>query len=188
MRAIAVAAAVLFTAVEARADDDTIQLDTEPRVVVAAPPAFAPPASLDEYRLRLKERKNALWASREAGDAVAEQRVRHDLDELSEWYRSNTHKASSGMFAGGAVMVGVGGGALVVGAFVVAIGFASTCFICTGQNNDHTAVTAGGILMLAGGIVAVAGIPLLIIGSRRVIGPPETSLFIGPTSGIRVTF
>ncbi|MEJ7728754.1 MAG: hypothetical protein WKG00_06020 [Polyangiaceae bacterium] len=121
---------------------------------------------------------------------------------------------STGMMVTGIVLTGVGVIALLSGAIVytsatTARQYDTLCSgdVCSYENRDGEKV-AGVAVMIAGGAAIAIGIPLLVIGARKVpvrggAGAPaeperrdrdddeegETSLFISPRStGLRMTF
>lgn len=189
MKSVALGAAIVLLAIDARADD-TIQLEDEPvqQQQLQPPPSFTPPATLEEYRLRLSERKQALRYAKEDQDGAAIARIQADIHQIDGWYRANTHVNSSGMFIGGIAMAGLGVAGLVAGLTMIFVGANVGCIICTRPSSSSDLITGGIVVTATGIVVGLSGIPLAIIGHRRVIGPPEISLFLGPTSGIQGTF
>lgn len=169
-----------LVAADARADD-VVTLDPEPRPATVQR-GFQPPQSLDEYRSRLDERRLALRSAREH-DVYARAAIESDISLLKDWYQSSTRIRSPAMFGGGIAMVVVGGGSFIAGATMELA--AGLCIFCS--QKDQGLIVGGAALMIGGGVVALSGIPLMVLGRQRELAV-EVSLFMGPTSGIQGTF
>jgi hypothetical protein len=107
------------------------------------------------------------------------------------------HRRSTGMMVTGAILTGVGGLGILIGAVVVGTATRQ----CTAYDagyigpvdcSDEDQQLAGAITMIAGGALLAVGIPLLVIGAKKVPvteseQPTEASLrptvSLGPGSG-----
>ncbi|MBW2536359.1 MAG: hypothetical protein JRI55_33040 [Deltaproteobacteria bacterium] len=97
---------------------------------------------------------------------------------------------SSGLLWGGVAVSGLGG-AMILGGLVATLvgGIGGTTAAISGNSSDtaEDAVAAGPILLIAGGVAALAGVPLIIAGAVKVPRKGTTALTptisIGPTGG-----
>ena len=86
---------------------------------------------------------------------------------------------SPGLFAGGVVAVGVGMATVLLGSYFVASApgrieiYCDTPSFPCAYKTDAQRLTGGAIMMAAGTLVGVAGIPMWFIGARRVVVPDE---------------
>lgn len=83
-------------------------------------------------------------------------------------------RRSSGMMAGGIVMISVGGLGLIIGSALALSSGSSCSFDFSGSCSRDTGAQTAGYGMMIGGIISVAvGIPLLVYGAKKVPVRPE---------------
>lgn len=159
-----VASALLCVAIEAHADDDAPFLEDEPARATPEP-TWAIPKSIDEYDERIHESTKALGTARREKRWVEADRLEEEVDMLDTWYAKNTHLHSPAMFVSGVMMVALGGGAVVVG-------FPTLLLVNADQCSSRCGPFVGGLAMIIGGsVLAGLGVPLMIVGSAREMGP-----------------
>ncbi len=94
-------------------------------------------------------------------------------------------RRSSGMMAGGIVLLSAGGLGLVIGS-IVALSARCGFTVFGGCNPDTTAQSAGYGMMIGGVIGIAVGIPLLVYGAKKVPvkmdGAPATAWIGAPTA------
>jgi hypothetical protein len=99
---------------------------------------------------------------------------------------------SIGMMVGGIVLTAGGVVALSMGALVYIAATSIQCD-CIGPGacdcSDEKG-EVGGIALMAGGVLGLGvGIPLIVLGARKVPAEPETAVLIGPgAAGLRCRF
>jgi hypothetical protein len=123
------------------------------------------PVSVEEYKTLRRELKEDLKAAERADRDDEARAIRRDMDTVEGWYSEDTEKRSVGAFAGGFVMIGVGGAAVIGGLLVVA--FAGLGNALGGDNDEE--VAGGAIAAFTGLGLVGGGIPLVIWGGGRVM-------------------
>lgn len=126
-----------------------------------------PPSTVEGYdttRERLERRVQTT-----TGD---EQRwARSDLAQLERWYGEDVRR-SPGMLAAGIVLL-CASPALTVGGGMLAVGDLNFSFSGGGGRSDGDRQYAGYAMVLGGLLALAAGIPLTVLGARRVIRTPS---------------
>lgn len=108
---------------------------------------------------------------------------------------------STPLFVSGIVALSLGGVGVIAGSVLWGAGSSQYELYCTddsgfaspcGEADDPDKRDAGVGLLVAGGVLAAAGIPMLIVGGRRVPkdeAPPSVSAAVGPRGAtVRLTF
>lgn len=108
---------------------------------------------------------------------------------------------SSPMFVGGIVALSLGGVGLIAGSVLYGSGASKYDVYCTdedgftnvcGEADDPDERGPGLALLVAGGVLVAGGIPLVLVGGRKVPKgkvPPPVTASIGPTgASVRVVF
>jgi hypothetical protein len=149
-----------------------------------APRIGDPPDEVESYLRGLRDKvTDAKDAVREArGDDDQVDAARAELRDAQRFYsdeRSRLTKQDSGLLAGGAVLTGVGGAALVASAVLaVAYALSGITFFDTTEPDSNLGYAALGCL--GGGLAAIgAGIPMIVVGVQRVPKEPGDA-FLGP--------
>jgi hypothetical protein len=124
-----------------------------------------------------------------AGDAASSSGDPHELAEVP----APLHRRSTGLMAGGIVMVSIGSIATIIGAAAL-IGqqqseqtchTSSDLIVSTGgyplDCEEEPGTTIAGASLLAGGLAVVAGgVPMIVIGKQLVPDSPVATLSIAP--------
>jgi len=170
-----------------------VQQQPSPTGRRAAPHIGDPPGDVEAYLRGLKDdaaaSKEQYRDARHDGDDAAidaaQERMRAD-DRFYASERERLTERNGGLIAGGATLIGIGGGALLTSAVM---GFIYAFEDLLGTPSSTLGYAALGTL--GGGFLMVgAGIPMLVIGVQRVprevdsAYDPPPSLGFNPTAGL----
>jgi hypothetical protein len=123
------------------------------------PPPGPPAGSNDaDYKEQIRSTKQRMKEAEQNGDEAEKERLKEELGRLKAEYaryqKENYVRNSGGMMGGGIALASVGGFGLLVGSIFT-------------LGNDDTRTT--GYFLIGMGIACIgAGIPLAIVGARRV--------------------
>ena len=124
----------------------------------------------------------ALRAAKAEGDQSATADLRAKVTLLRGFGAQHIHKQDPELFTGGFVVLGVGVAAIAGGATAFFVGAFSNCqssfFFFPSCSGDSTAMIGGGIAMGVGAMLALASIPMIVAGSKKVFEAPR--VVVGP--------
>ena len=115
-------------------------------------------AGFEDYKEQIRSTKQRMKEAEQNGDEAEKERLKEELGRLKAEYaryqKENYVRNSGGMMGGGIALASVGGFGLLVGSIFT-------------LGNDDTKTT--GYFLIGMGIACIgAGIPLAIVGARRV--------------------
>ena len=118
-----------------------------------------------------------------------EQELELEEESLNDFRETSTKRYSQGMTAGGAVLFGLGSGAVLAG--LVATYAALYNGALKGDSDGDAAAVAALVLVPLGVSGLAVGLPLFRVGNKRVVKPEPTGagLWVGPRElGVRGSF
>jgi NhaP-type Na+/H+ or K+/H+ antiporter len=147
----------------------------------------------EECQERVRRAKMDLQFAKKEGNPSDIQRREEDLEaakeRLVEVRDKTTERYSTGMFVGGIIGICAGGGAVLTGVALTAVTSDDSTFLNADSVRTATVATVIGGLVLAG-----VGIPLALVGGRRIKKeekPAEArpTLILGPQgAAVRALF
>jgi hypothetical protein len=155
----------------------------------AAPRVGDPEYEINEYLGDLKgdvaATRERMKDARRDGDDAAADALREQLKDDTKFYdeeRNRLTTRNGGLVAGGAVLTGVGGASVLA---ALLLGFAYGLSGIGGSPEDGLGTAA--LACLGGGAAGLgAGIPMLVVGLKRVPREPDDVArqgFVGPAAG-----
>ncbi len=193
LAAFLVCASIVCATTIARAEPPVVEFAQPPKPVVPAAPIETEPTTLEEYQTQMTDLKAALRTARNNQDDAAVVEVRMKTASLRLWAKQHLHRQDQGLWESGFVLLGLGGVTFVSGIVVLTVGAFSNCtpgFIFASCSGNGTMIIAGALMMGGGALLALASIPMIVSGNKKVLDTtPRASFVVGPLrAGISVSF